>query len=285
MGANCAARDSTNPYPAFISGPACEIHECTLADGLHMNVHMGYDDATCADIMLVQAVTRGDVTDVQRALAFGADVNTKQNLKMASSSGRNDISAGKHTSRSPLIIACSSCYADVAEVLLQVGADPCIEDNAGWTPLFHVLAHGELELAESLLKKTSAVNIAWQISYVHSFKEEFIELCNMNVGAAAASALRSALSPDGFLTPSPPIAAVDATEAVADGAAAPLKHVASPIVPMEVAPGNRYGALSDLTCGSNAGASSPSESPNGANDGSNSIRQEFSDELEGIVLA
>jgi ankyrin repeat protein len=67
---------------------------------------------------LVDAVRRGDVQEVARLLAAGADPNVK------------DLDG--HT---PLHIAAEQCRADIAELLLRHGADPNARDNQGKTSL------------------------------------------------------------------------------------------------------------------------------------------------------
>jgi ankyrin repeat protein len=67
---------------------------------------------------LVDAVRRGDVQEVARLLAAGADPNVK------------DLDG--HT---PLHYAAEQCRADIAELLLKHGADPNARDNHGKTPL------------------------------------------------------------------------------------------------------------------------------------------------------
>jgi ankyrin repeat protein len=67
---------------------------------------------------LVDAVRRGDVQEVARLLAAGADPNVK------------DLDG--HT---PLHIAAEQCRADLAELLLKHGADPNAKNVRGKTPL------------------------------------------------------------------------------------------------------------------------------------------------------
>jgi ankyrin repeat protein len=67
---------------------------------------------------LVDAVRRGDVQEVARLLAAGADPNVK------------DLDG--HT---PLHIAAEQCRADLAELLLRHGADPNAKNVRGKTPL------------------------------------------------------------------------------------------------------------------------------------------------------
>jgi ankyrin repeat protein len=65
---------------------------------------------------LVDAVRRGDVQEVARLLAAGADPNVK------------DLDG-----ETPLHIAAEQCNADIAELLLKHGADPNARDEHGFT--------------------------------------------------------------------------------------------------------------------------------------------------------
>jgi len=65
---------------------------------------------------LVDAVRRGDVQEVARLLAAGANPNVK------------DLDG-----KTPLHIAAEQCNADIAELLLKHGADPNARDEHGFT--------------------------------------------------------------------------------------------------------------------------------------------------------
>ena len=66
---------------------------------------------------LVEAVRRGDVQEVARLLAAGADPNVRD-----------------PDGDAPLHIAAEQCRADLAELLLKHGADPNAKNNEGKTP-------------------------------------------------------------------------------------------------------------------------------------------------------
>jgi ankyrin repeat protein len=65
---------------------------------------------------LVEAVRRGDVQEVARLLAAGADPNVKD-----------------PDGDAPLHIAAEQCRVEVAELLLKHGADPNARDEHGFT--------------------------------------------------------------------------------------------------------------------------------------------------------
>jgi cytohesin len=91
---------------------------------------------------LVDAVRRGDVQEVARLLAAGADPNVK------------DLDG--HT---PLHYAAEQCRADIAELLLKHGADPNARDDHGKTPLHRAVAVGCVEVAELLLSRGADPNV------------------------------------------------------------------------------------------------------------------------------
>jgi cytohesin len=97
---------------------------------------------------LVEAVRRGDVQEVARLLAAGADPNVK------------DLDG--HT---PLHYAAEQCRADIAELLLKHGADPNARDNQGETPLHIAVWMRCKAVAELLLRHGADPNMedSWGI--------------------------------------------------------------------------------------------------------------------------
>ncbi|AKT34475.1 Ankyrin repeat [Pyrobaculum sp. WP30] len=87
---------------------------------------------------LVDAVRRGDVQEVARLLAAGADPNVRD-----------------PDGETPLHIAAEQCRADLAELLLKHGADPSARDNQGKTPL-HIAVGGRCGAVVELLLKHGA---------------------------------------------------------------------------------------------------------------------------------
>jgi cytohesin len=87
---------------------------------------------------VVEAVRRGDVQEVARLLAAGADPNVKD-----------------PDGDAPLHIAAEQCRADLAELLLKHGADPNARDNQGKTPL-HIAVWGRCGAVVELLLRYGA---------------------------------------------------------------------------------------------------------------------------------
>jgi ankyrin repeat protein len=116
------------------------------------------------------AAINGDLADVKRHLAQGADVNAKATggtpLHYAASRGHKDIveylvskgadvNAGNENGRRPLHYAAENGHGDVIEYLVSNGADVNGKDNNGHTPLYFaaIMKH---EDTVDLLKKLGA---------------------------------------------------------------------------------------------------------------------------------
>jgi len=84
---------------------------------------------------LVEAVRRGDVQEVERLLAAGADPNVK------------DLDG-----KTPLHYAAERCRADLAELLLKHGADPNAKNVRGETPLHRAVRERCGAVVELLLR-------------------------------------------------------------------------------------------------------------------------------------
>jgi len=90
---------------------------------------------------LVDAVRRGDVEEVARLLAAGADPNVK------------DLDG-----KTPLYYAAEQCNADIAELLLRHGADPNAKNVRGETPLHRAVWERCGAVVELLLRRGADPN-------------------------------------------------------------------------------------------------------------------------------
>lgn len=85
-------------------------------------------------IALSDAVRTGNIEDVKRHLATGADVNAKDMYE-----------------DTPLYEAVKLGYKEIAELLLANGADVNVKNNAGWVPLHMATALDHKEIVELLV--------------------------------------------------------------------------------------------------------------------------------------
>jgi len=122
---------------------------------------------------LEESLTKGQYAEVESLLAHGADVNVKDrfgetHLQHFSKIGKDgvklllvhgaDVNVRDTADQTPLHIAASFNYKEVAELLLAHGADVNAKDNKGMTPLHDAVFHQNKELVELLLAHGADVN-------------------------------------------------------------------------------------------------------------------------------
>jgi ankyrin repeat domain-containing protein 13 len=101
---------------------------------------------------LHRAAYEGDLSRVQACIERGDDVNVRD----------------KH-GNSPLSLALHFMRKDVANFLLQNGADPTLKSKAGWSPIHEALASGSKDLV-------TAVHCALEKDSRNSFQKKLIAL-------------------------------------------------------------------------------------------------------------
>ena len=84
---------------------------------------------------LLHAALVGDVSEVRRLVARGADVNVRD------SGGRR-----------PLHRAARGGHVEVVATLVELGADVNVQDNSGWRALHHAAHRGHVEMATMLVQ-------------------------------------------------------------------------------------------------------------------------------------
>eukprot|EP00446_Apocalathium_sp_SHHI-4_P008004 CAMPEP_0177164300 /NCGR_PEP_ID=MMETSP0367-20130122/6871_1 /TAXON_ID=447022 ORGANISM="Scrippsiella hangoei-like, Strain SHHI-4" /NCGR_SAMPLE_ID=MMETSP0367 /ASSEMBLY_ACC=CAM_ASM_000362 /LENGTH=218 /DNA_ID=CAMNT_0018610181 /DNA_START=28 /DNA_END=684 /DNA_ORIENTATION=- len=167
---------------------------CDMVDECLPGRPSGLTDQECADVLLVQAVMRADMCDIERALGQGANVNTVAGLSI--NMGEAAPAAARDVT--PLMRACSLGHKDIVAHLLQARADMWRHDRHGWTPLCHALGVGEFEIARLLLE-AAKTGIERQKSIAQKNQKKVVEHCEEFAGTSLAQALRKELSPGGFL--------------------------------------------------------------------------------------
>lgn len=92
----------------------------------------------------------GRLGKVQRLLAAGADPNA-----------RHDINIGVETvTDTPLYAAAGAGHHQVAEALLDAGAEVDIEADEGWRPVHHAALNGEVKMVGLLAARGADINRA-----------------------------------------------------------------------------------------------------------------------------
>ncbi len=83
---------------------------------------------------------KGLVDDILKAVKSGVDVNQKDSL-----------------GDTALICAVARKHPAAAQLLLENGADPCIQDNEGSTALHYALEHKLNQVVEEILRKNPGI--------------------------------------------------------------------------------------------------------------------------------
>mmetsp|Transcript_26645 Transcript_26645/g.79483 ORF Transcript_26645/g.79483 Transcript_26645/m.79483 type:complete len:204 (+) Transcript_26645:75-686(+) len=155
----------------------------------------GLTDKECADVLLVQAVTRGEIPDVQRALENGASIDTCAELCI----NMGEIAPKKVVNVTPLMRAAALGHAEVIDILLEAKANPWRSDSHGWTPLCYALGAGELEVARRLLQVVGEDKEEKQKAIAQKLQKQVIEQCEETSGAERAEELKKEFDIGGFL--------------------------------------------------------------------------------------
>mmetsp|Transcript_582 Transcript_582/g.1827 ORF Transcript_582/g.1827 Transcript_582/m.1827 type:complete len:231 (-) Transcript_582:103-795(-) len=172
---------------------SCDVGEdCLMACSLSADA---LDDQECADVLLMQAATRGDLEDVEKALSRGACVDNCAELAL--NMGVRDHKRVRRVT--PLMRACEAGHQEVARRLLLQRADPWRFDTRNWTPLCYALGAGELEVGRVLLQDARGAAADSHRAMAERLQRALLEHCEVSAGDERAEELRQALAPGGFL--------------------------------------------------------------------------------------
>lgn len=175
----------------------CAQLECDIGEQFLVASNIRDDalnDQECADVVLVQAVMRGDLEDVKKAISNGARVDTCAEIALFR--GVRDQQRTKYVT--PLMRACDCGRDEVVSHLLRLRADPLRQDSRKFNALCYALGAGELALARVLLEESPHTAKMQQVAAWRQ-AEEIMEQCEEAAGDEVAQELRTALSPGGFL--------------------------------------------------------------------------------------
>ncbi|KAK1839847.1 ankyrin repeat protein [Colletotrichum chrysophilum] len=84
----------------------------------------------------------------------------------------NDVNQRSKLGRTPLYVACKNGNAELAETLLEKGADVAVSSNDGWTPLNAASSNSHVDVVKLLLEEgadvTDSNNAGWTPLYAAS---------------------------------------------------------------------------------------------------------------------
>lgn len=168
---------------------------CVAAAGRRLDP---LSDQECADIALVQATVRGEISDVIRALSLGASPNTIADLRLRMGEPNKKGRKGPAAHLTPLMRASDLGHEDVAQQLLKAKASLLQCDSHGWTPLCHALAAGEVSIARLVVQQPGFKMIK-QRDICEKLLPEILAKCRSEVGDEEAAAIERELGPGGLL--------------------------------------------------------------------------------------
>mmetsp|Transcript_44091 Transcript_44091/g.104329 ORF Transcript_44091/g.104329 Transcript_44091/m.104329 type:complete len:221 (+) Transcript_44091:137-799(+) len=165
-----------------------------------------FSTSQVVDLVLGQAVARGDYMAAERALDAGADPNTSEWIELAHAEKANDDCGPRlaeppavHYSRTPLMWACSHGRQDLITLLLTNGADASVEDARGWTALCYALAAGHVQIASTLFVDIQPlVSQEQQLKVVESKRPQILaqvrdEVADITIASEVCHAMNATL--------------------------------------------------------------------------------------------
>lgn len=147
------------------------------------------NDQECADIALVQATIRGEVADVERALASGASVNTIAELTLRMGEPSKKGRRGQAVHLTPLMRACELGHEDIVVQLLMARASTLQCDSHGWTPVCHALAAGEVSIAHTL-SRSPGFRAQQQKAICRKLQSEIVKKCQKDCSEETLASLK-----------------------------------------------------------------------------------------------
>lgn len=130
------------------------------------------DDISHDDLQLVLAASKGDVAAVEKRLAAGSKVDSRDSLR-----------------RTPLMYASWNGYTDLCSRLIAAGANPEFRDRAGNNVFDYAAGRGQLEELRYLLSRTNTQDTQHYQEYAMLVQAAFAgdpALVPANAGALAS---------------------------------------------------------------------------------------------------
>lgn len=193
------------PCNVQIAAPDCappslpgKNEECLCTGALPGRALEPLSDQECADIVLVQAAVRGEVSDVIRALSLGASPNTVAELTLRMGEPSKKGRRGRAIHLTPLMRACELGHEDVALQLLDAKASPLQCDSHGWTPLCYALGAGEVGIA-TMLSQRPGFRLQQQKEICRKLRSEILSKCEKEGDHDALSAIKTEMALGGWL--------------------------------------------------------------------------------------
>ena len=102
---------------------------------------------------LISACSKGKLADVKALIGDGGGGGAE-----GEASAAIDINGQDASGRTALLEAAWGGSADIADFLLERGADPNIADKSGFTPLMRAVEEGHRSIVAALIRKNADVN-------------------------------------------------------------------------------------------------------------------------------
>ena len=135
-------------------------------------------DLLRGDSALLDAAKKGNLTRVQKLLS-------PENINCRDSQGRNST---------PLHLAAGYNNLDVADFLLENGADVNAQDKGGLIPLHNASSYGHLDIAALLIRYNTVVNATdkWGFTPLHEASQKGrTQLCSLLLAHGADPSLKN----------------------------------------------------------------------------------------------
>lgn len=142
-------------YKALTEGDVTEVQKI-IERGVDLEQAVAYSDSTPLEIAV--AYGRSEIVKILLKSGVTTDYGNKCSLLESATTG-NDINAFDLDGDSALHLASNHANVPIIEALLEAGADVNIgQEFNGWTALMEAVVRDNLQIAETLIKAGADVN-------------------------------------------------------------------------------------------------------------------------------